>query len=830
MNSPGLTIKNDGSPTWCNMNSIKNIIQSLFPDSENKQKDVQHKRTGYPQINTSEWITDNTIIAVISNLQHNKAPGPDEITGKMLKHLPLKVISFVRNLYSSITKLSYVPRRWCQSRAIFIPKNNVTNKNEPKAFRPICLSNILFKIYEKLIQNYLELIQIYPQKLSNRQHGFRPNYSTLTALSSLIDYIETGFDLKQHTVAVFLDIHGAFDNINPERALNILDTWGTPKQITNTLRNYYDKREIVTNISPTQKQLKFYPTKGTAQGNVLSPMLWNCIVNKVGDIMDNFQIGGCIFADDIALTARGNDLNQTHAIIQQAINQISTWASEEGLRFNVSKSYTMVFNSRGNNIYIPDIKINNQNIKQNTRVKYLGVLLDEGLKWYDHLNQVFDRSKKEMMQINKALSKITGPSPKLTHWLYTGVIRPKITYAAHVWCGKISNYKLEKKSRQIQRWALTKLGPIREHTPTAGLEIITLTVPLHIFLQEVSLKTIYNFKNVNFKLIGAHALKCHLSRWVAMLQKYIPSASLTCDRGQRILAPIFQNRLETPQVEDEVAIYTDGSKLGPDCGSGFFLKWRDQTRIGLGYNGQKFTVFLSELRAITLALDRLIWEKIPDTVVNIYSDSQSAIAAILSNKSNSNAVQQCWSKLKQIDKFYKWSISWVKAHVGIKGNELADKLAKRATQFKHNISKVPIAPIHTIKEITNFTNENWNTYWNGRVDCRQTKLWFPSPNPKISKEIIKLNKIDFGLITRWITGHCFLARHEALIHNEDPTCHLCFIDEQTPWHLLKECPATNKIRSNIPPDKWNTGIILKAIKNISYLEVFPDLPSLPNVT
>jgi len=449
--------------------------------------------------------------------------------------------------------------------------------------------------------------------------------------------------------------------------------------------------------------------------------------------------------------------------------------------------------------------------------------LDEGLKWHDHFNLVFDKAKREMMQINKALSKIIGPSPKLTHWLYTGVIRPKITYAAHVWCGRISNYKLEKKSRQIQRWALTKLGPIRENTPTAGLEIITKTVPLHIHLQEVSLKTIYNFKNINFNLIEAFSPKGHLHRWLTMLQKYIPSANLLSDKGQKIIAPIFQNKLAVPQTEDEVAVYTDGSKLGPDCGSGFFIRWRDQTRFGLGYNGQKYTVFLSEIRAISLALDRLIWEKLPNSAVNIYSDSQSAIAAILSSKSNSKAVQQCWIKLNKLDKIYKWSLSWVKAHVGLKGNEQADKLAKRGTQLKQATPNLPIAPVHTINEIIKFTNTNWNTYWNGRIDCRQTKLWFPSPNPKISKEILKFNKMDFGTMIRWFTGHCFLARHEAIIHNEDPTCNLCFLDEQTPWHLLKECPATNRIRSNIPHENWTAGIILKAIKNISYLEVFPEL-------
>ncbi len=432
-----------------------------------------------------------------------------------------------------------------------------------------------------------------------------------------------------------------------------------------------------------------------------------------------------------------------------------------------------------------------------------------------------------MVRINKALLKQHGPSPKLIHWIYTGVIRPKITYAAHIWCGSISNYIFDKKSRQIQRWALTKLGPIRENTPTAGLEIITKTIPLHIHLQEISLKTMHNFLAIGFTQNPPP--KGHLNRWQTMLRTFIPLALAPSDKGLKLPAPQFLNRSHSPLNTEGAEVYTDGSKMGPNCGSGFVLKWGDQTRLGLNYNGQHYTVFLSEIKAIALAVEKLLTEKIP-THINIYSDCTSAIAAILAPRSNSKAVHHCWSLLQKLDKHHKWSLSWVKAHVGISGNETADILAKKATQLstQNPNPNLPIAPIHVQNAITKFSNANWDTYWNGRADCRQTKLWFPTPNPKESKFILKLNRNDFGLITRWLTGHCFLARHESLINNEDPTCNKCFMAHQTPWHLLKECPATRAIRANIPPDHWTTGTILQAIKQMDFLEVLPETSNYRN--
>jgi hypothetical protein len=66
---------------------------------------------------------------------------------------------------------------------------------------------------------------------------------------------------------------------------------------------------------------------------------------------------------------------------------------------------------------------------------------------------------------------------------------------------------------------------------------------------------------------------------------------------------------------------------------------------------------------------------------------------------------------------------------------------------------------------------------------------------------IKLQYRYFG-ITRWLTGHCYLAQHQAIINNQiDPTCFLCQEAEETTWHLLPEYPVTLDLRlKELPPE------------------------------
>ena len=462
-----------------------------FPDSPNQPPPPAPRP---PPTAPTQPVTYAEVANALSSFHSLKAAGQDDIPPIALKHLPYQVISFITDLFNACLSHNYVPNSWCESKAIFIKKAGNKPLDEPKSYRPICLASFLFKSFEKVLKDKLEQANIYPQNISPRQHGFVPNRGTDTALSEVTNAIETALESHQVALAVFLDIEGAFDNFNPRNALNLLDSWGADPAITKTLLNYYQKRKVTGHYAGNTSTL--YPDKGSAQGNVLSPPLWNIIINKIADLLTKYQMGGAVLADDIAIVATAHSPTSAAVKLQPILTEIKSWLDTQGLKVSVNKSCTICFhqpNSRPNHA---PVFWGQQPIPQKSSTRYLGLTFDETLFWRPHFETLINSAKRDMSLINQSLGKSWGPSPQLTHWTYTAIVRPKLAFAAHIWAGALDTHYLNQQSRKLQRWALTKLGPIREHTPTAGLEIITNTSPLQFYLQGVALKTITRIKNL----------------------------------------------------------------------------------------------------------------------------------------------------------------------------------------------------------------------------------------------------------------------------------------------------------------------------------------------
>lgn len=163
-------------------------------------------------------------------------------------------------------------------------------------------------------------------------------------------------------------------------------------------------------------------------------------------------------------------------------------------------------------------------------------------------------------------------------------------------------------------------------------------------------------------------------------------------------------------------------------------------------------------------------------------------------------------------------LHWVKAHVGNPGNEKADELDKAGASIEHTThcaSPRDITPLSFVKNILkDWMIDVWAHWWILEHPCRQTKIWFPIPDLKKSKQIMKLDRITLGRLIRWITGHVFLRRHQHIIdpwNFTDPFCRMCQLDTETPDHIITSCPRLlelenlHSVRTNNPHKNGKLG-------------------------
>ncbi|GBN63100.1 hypothetical protein AVEN_138099-1 [Araneus ventricosus] len=137
-------------------------------------------------------------------------------------------------------------------------------------------------------------------------------------------------------------------------------------------------------------------------------------------------------------------------------------------------------------------------------------------------------------------------------------------------------------------------------------------------------------------------------------------------------------------------VYTDGSKINEETGLAVcILKDNDNSQNFLFKLKPYNSVFQAELEAIQFAAN---WAASENSKINLYTDSLSSILTLQSASSRSNFVNKAKTDLFKAKNLV--GLSWVKAHVGIQGNELADQKAKLATTTE--IKRVQVNLHHSI--------------------------------------------------------------------------------------------------------------------------------------
>jgi hypothetical protein len=70
-------------------------------------------------------------------------------------------------------------------------------------------------------------------------------------------------------------------------------------------------------------------------------------------------------------------------------------------------------------------------LQLSTEVKYLGLILDNGLTWKAQLKNVMNKAYRPFWTCKGTSGKTWGLKPRVVHWIYTMVMRPVLTLWIH---------------------------------------------------------------------------------------------------------------------------------------------------------------------------------------------------------------------------------------------------------------------------------------------------------------------------------------------------------------------------------------------------------------
>jgi len=167
---------------------------------------------------------------------------------------------------------------------------------------------------------------------------------------------------------------------------------------------------------------------GCPQGGVLSPLLWNLVVDRLLTITYDVGFNTFGYADDIVIIVHGKFAHTVREIVQEALNVVVKWAVKEGLNINPHKTAIVPFTNRRKTEGLGPLILYGKELTILDGVKYLGVILDSILDWNQHLQKIINKAQTTFVVVRRTCGKKWGLRPNMVHWLNTRVIRPSILH------------------------------------------------------------------------------------------------------------------------------------------------------------------------------------------------------------------------------------------------------------------------------------------------------------------------------------------------------------------------------------------------------------------
>jgi len=424
---------------------------SLIKNSLHKftQRDNIYQKYCPPSVSHSmfcEPVEPDELLKLITSLK-NKSAGPDNVGPALLKDISPIILHPLLHIINLSFSTGMVPDKLKLARVI--PVFKAGDGRLPLNYRPISLLSVFHKIIEKLMATRVTKFITATSVLYNYQFGFRQKYSTVLALIDVIDEIYSSLDNKEYVMGIYLDLKKAFDTVDHNILLWKLHNYGIRGVVHSWFTSYLNNRTQYTTANGVNSS-RLRLTCGVPQGSVLGPLLFLLYINDISTSVPGQKLK--LFADDTNIFITGRTLKELEDKANSHILNLNMWLIANKLHLNMDKTCYSIFSPSKSppKPFVISLKINDIVIKHVSACKYLGVLIDDELKWTSHVETVVQKLQRVMGICYKI-------SYKLPDWclrnIYFAFVHPYILYGVEVYGNTCASYldKLTKLNNKILR-------------------------------------------------------------------------------------------------------------------------------------------------------------------------------------------------------------------------------------------------------------------------------------------------------------------------------------------------------------------------------------------
>ena len=781
----------------------------------------------------------------------DSSPGLDGIHYSMLKNLAKSGKRCLLEFLNKVLDCGKLPTNWKIACVIPILKEG-KDPMSPDSYRPIALTSCVCKLLERILNKRLMWFLVKNNLIDKAQTGFQKGKSAMDNLTALETEIHNAFVKKQYLLSVFFDLEKAYDTCWRHLIMEELHRFGMRGKLPLIIADFLNDRKFKVRIG-THYSSVFTQEMGVPQGSVLSVTLFLIAINTVLRAITG-QPRISLYVDDMRLSVEGTKLSSITRRMQMILKQLDNWTERTGFRFSSDKTEVVVFH-RTRGLFedpTPELKLKGEKLRVVKEKKFLGMIFDQKLTWISHIKWLKARGIKALNILKILVKNNSRIDSKVLLNIYRAVIRSKLDYGCPVY-GTASPSALKMldtvhhKALRICLCAF-RTSPIDSLYIEAGepsLENRRRSLQLQYFVRSRQLHASQTLVHLTDESHDHHyqsiknkpkSLGYKVRNEVVTMGLEIPPIStitesqlgpweqpdikVCMELGAFVKAVTnreeFVQNFRAHRHDVDIEVYTDGSKTSNGVGSGFGVMRHIPGGIFVGKVLHPMSsVYTAELYAIKMAL--LVLKVYSGKSCVIYSDSRSALQAIQKLGTSNKLVQEiCEQYVYLLQKNIKVLFCWIPSHIGIEGNESADKAAKSAANNEINISQDAMNLTTLLKNrikdkweeaaqgglvhrtevsasdikahIKSKFKEEWQEAWrNTMVSQKLRKI-----QPTLKKPQISLCRKDSIKLTRLRIGHTRLT-HGYLLHGEDrPICLECTYDEEDPVyltieHILMEC-------------------------------------------